>query len=282
MTTGENVSTRSAEWDEQRLESALHQLDKLHLRLRSLRSTIPKIIKPLTTPHDSPEMLFRRFAQASEQALQDIKIFTEAMRNESNRGLFEHATSSRASKTEGITPWLVTAYPGWSQSDHEKKLATESAQTQSSDGHDKALDPPRNVDATLEAFRAAHPDFQVSLDGDDKTIEIIYPSPTKHRFRIAQSTTNPHDAPYVVTCHPFSSQYKAALHHISQRQRPADLVYLLDMIASYSDLTSRPCTKCGKVINTKLAFPVVRRKERSLNAESKTGPVWNAYHAACT
>ncbi|KAF8466392.1 hypothetical protein BDZ91DRAFT_725330 [Kalaharituber pfeilii] len=75
----------------------------MHSKLNHLRSTIPRMIQPLTADYASPEELFNDFSSravaASEEVLQFTQLYT------ANRYLMEHASQSRAASREGIRRW---------------------------------------------------------------------------------------------------------------------------------------------------------------------------------
>ncbi|KAH0542183.1 hypothetical protein FGG08_003404 [Glutinoglossum americanum] len=104
-------NTNEDEWSDEQLGAALKRLDEMHRQLRALRTTIPRMIKPLTAPHDSPEELFRDFARAAETAVGEVKAFRRFRNDEKSRQALERAVASSKESREGITPWKATEHP---------------------------------------------------------------------------------------------------------------------------------------------------------------------------
>jgi len=100
-------------WDEQRIEEALKTLKEMHIQLRGLRTTIPRLIAPLTTKQPSPENLFREFSTSTGAANQEVQQFRRLMNNEESVKVMEQARKSRAENPKGIKPWKVTEHPDW-------------------------------------------------------------------------------------------------------------------------------------------------------------------------
>ncbi|GFF33864.1 hypothetical protein IFM61606_01598 [Aspergillus udagawae] len=62
--------------------------------------------------------------------------------------------------------------------------------------------------------------------------------------------------------------------------RQWDIAYLLDMIASYSDVKQTPCAKCGKMTDNAAQLPSIRRPNPIQSSQDQP-VVWEAYHPAC-
>ncbi|KAI9740711.1 MAG: hypothetical protein M1818_004676 [Claussenomyces sp. TS43310] len=107
------VNPPEAVWDQERLEAALASLKDMYIQLRELRSTIPRLIEPLTVKQPSPEELYRKFASAALAANEEIKRFRDGMQDEETKLIFERASESRARDPRGITPWRITDEPDW-------------------------------------------------------------------------------------------------------------------------------------------------------------------------
>lgn len=63
------------------------------------------------------------------------------------------------------------------------------------------------------------------------------------------------------------------------RENGADIKQ--DMLASYRDVKERPCQKCGKLLDNRAIFPVVRRKKSTKNDAGELESTWEALHEAC-
>lgn len=122
--------------EEERLEDALEHLKVLHLQLRALRQTIPKLIEPLARPqqstsrmfpavyivvtlHELPltyfeaDALFSSYREAIVTANKDLADFRTAMTSERTRKILEEARASRQARPLGIRPWRATEHPDW-------------------------------------------------------------------------------------------------------------------------------------------------------------------------
>ncbi|CAK7203940.1 hypothetical protein SEUCBS139899_006690 [Sporothrix eucalyptigena] len=102
------------EWNEEQLEAALQRLKEAHLKLRSLRSTIPRMIQPLTLEPAPPPEILQAKAQASLLgAMQEVKGFKETVSNDEFRKVIDHATVSRRRNGKNIKPWKARDDPDW-------------------------------------------------------------------------------------------------------------------------------------------------------------------------
>ncbi|PMD28379.1 hypothetical protein NA56DRAFT_640030 [Hyaloscypha hepaticicola] len=112
---GHDPASNSAEdeWDEERLEKAMNTLKEMHIQLRGLRTTIPRLIAPLTTKQPSPEVLYREFSKSTSTANQEVQQFRKLMNDEESLKVLEQARKSRAENPNGIKPWRVTEHPDW-------------------------------------------------------------------------------------------------------------------------------------------------------------------------
>ncbi|KAF8862022.1 hypothetical protein BDZ45DRAFT_671331 [Acephala macrosclerotiorum] len=100
-------------WDEERLEKAMKTLKEMHIQLRELRTTIPRLIAPLATKQPSPEALFRDFSKAASMANQDVQAFRKVMVEQEGLQVLEQARKSRAERPKGIKSWKVCDHPDW-------------------------------------------------------------------------------------------------------------------------------------------------------------------------
>jgi len=100
-------------WDEERLENALKALKEMHIQLRSLRTTIPRFIAPLSTKQPSPEALFSSFSASAIMANQEVNRFREMMTDQETKKILERAKESRDKSKTGIESWKVTDHPDW-------------------------------------------------------------------------------------------------------------------------------------------------------------------------
>ncbi|KAG4440440.1 hypothetical protein IFR05_004084 [Cadophora sp. M221] len=114
---GQQAPPEEEVWDEERLEKAMKTLKEMHIQLRGLRSTLPRLIAPLTTKQSSPETLFCEFSKSANTANQEVQEFRRLMTAEDTKEVLEQAKTSRAENPKGIKPWRATEHPEWLQRD---------------------------------------------------------------------------------------------------------------------------------------------------------------------
>ncbi|KAH7393431.1 hypothetical protein BKA64DRAFT_87637 [Cadophora sp. MPI-SDFR-AT-0126] len=120
VSNGENGEPAAPEdeiWDEERLEKAMKTLKEMHIQLRGLRTTLPRLIAPLTTKQPSPETLFREFSKSANTANQEVQEFRRLMTSEDSKKVMEQARKSRAENPKGIKPWKASDHPDWLKRD---------------------------------------------------------------------------------------------------------------------------------------------------------------------
>jgi len=102
------------EWDEAQLEAGLKMLKEMHIQLRHLRSTIPRLVTPLATNHKTPDSLLTDYQAAIQTMNKEVVGFREVMTGEEGKRVLQYADERRG-KVEGmVKPWIVTEHPGWS------------------------------------------------------------------------------------------------------------------------------------------------------------------------
>ncbi|CAK7263315.1 hypothetical protein SEPCBS57363_000515 [Sporothrix epigloea] len=102
------------EWNEEQLEAALESLRLAHLKLRSLRSTIPTMVQPLTAAPVLPQILHAKVQVSLFAAVQEVGSFRETIANEEFRKITEYAAQSRMRNgNHDIKPWKARDEPEW-------------------------------------------------------------------------------------------------------------------------------------------------------------------------
>ncbi|KAH7000249.1 hypothetical protein EDB80DRAFT_723484 [Ilyonectria destructans] len=92
-------------------------LTRLLFQARLLRETIPKMIDPLIQKQPSPDIMFAAFMKAVNDAQANVKEFTELMRDDISKDVFDQAAKSREANPMGITPWRHRDHPDWFRMD---------------------------------------------------------------------------------------------------------------------------------------------------------------------
>ncbi|KAL8830651.1 MAG: hypothetical protein Q9191_001307 [Dirinaria sp. TL-2023a] len=182
----EPVATLEAEWDEGRMSSSLDQLQNMHIQLRQLRETMPRLVEPLLAHHASPEDLYSNYSTSTLDTAKAIKALTKFMQEPSSQETLKKAKSSRATNPEGIQPWMVTEHPDWLEVRNlgadSDAVATDSSQHA---GDDLPFPSADAISSAVEKFKANHPGIAVSeLDSNRHSFEIHLPSPAYIHFRV--------------------------------------------------------------------------------------------------
>ncbi|KAF9877920.1 hypothetical protein CkaCkLH20_04496 [Colletotrichum karsti] len=100
-------------WDEEHLEQALNQLKLLHIQLRGLRTTIPRMMEPLSAQQPSPQAKFSAFMGSVAAAKKEVQDFQELRKSEDMTKIMDHATKRRQEEPNGIKAWRTTDHPDW-------------------------------------------------------------------------------------------------------------------------------------------------------------------------
>ncbi|KAJ6779428.1 hypothetical protein PWT90_03885 [Aphanocladium album] len=113
QSTGNAVAGADVSPEEARLREAMRQLKLLHIKSRLLRGTIPKMLDPLVQKQPSPDVMYAAFMKAVNEAQDTIKEFTELMRDEKSKAVFDMADKSKEENPFGIKPWRHQDHPNW-------------------------------------------------------------------------------------------------------------------------------------------------------------------------
>ncbi|KAI5457744.1 hypothetical protein BGZ63DRAFT_393701 [Mariannaea sp. PMI_226] len=105
------------DWDEARLEEAMQQLKLLHIKVRMLRDTVPKMIDPLIQKQPSPAIMFAAFMKSVNDANANVQEFTSLMRSDATKEVFDQVEKSRQANPKGIKPWRHVDHPDWFKMD---------------------------------------------------------------------------------------------------------------------------------------------------------------------
>ncbi|KAJ9134498.1 hypothetical protein NKR23_g10085 [Pleurostoma richardsiae] len=107
------MATDREEWDEERIEAALRRLKDLHVQLRNLRSSIPRMMEPMITQHSSPTALLSATNMATTTVQKEIGDFKSLMLEDSTKKVLDHAEQSRKENPKGIRQWRARDDPDW-------------------------------------------------------------------------------------------------------------------------------------------------------------------------
>ncbi|OLN85501.1 hypothetical protein CCHL11_08093 [Colletotrichum chlorophyti] len=104
-------------WDEEHLELALDELKLLHMRLRGLRTTIPRMIQPLSAKDAKPQEKFEAVMASVATAKKEVQDFQDHRKTDAIAKIMEHAEKRRKEEPDGIKPWRATDHPDWTVKD---------------------------------------------------------------------------------------------------------------------------------------------------------------------
>ncbi|KAK4694152.1 hypothetical protein P7C71_g3381, partial [Lecanoromycetidae sp. Uapishka_2] len=107
------TAAADSEKDETRILASLARLQEMHVALRHLRETIPRVVESVLLQPSQPELLHSHFKKAATGAAKDIRDFTLLMAQSGNKEVLEKAKESRARDPEGIMAWLVSEHKDW-------------------------------------------------------------------------------------------------------------------------------------------------------------------------
>ncbi|PTB38271.1 uncharacterized protein TrAFT101_011627 [Trichoderma asperellum] len=99
--------------EEKAINLAMKRLKLLHIKERQLRNTIPKMLEPLVQKHPSPDIMYAAFMKSVNDAQASIKDFTELMKDDTSKAVFDRADKSKEANPLGIVPWKHKDYPDW-------------------------------------------------------------------------------------------------------------------------------------------------------------------------
>ncbi|MCJ1486524.1 hypothetical protein MMC06_006701 [Schaereria dolodes] len=256
------------DWDESQLVSSLTRLQEMHIQLRDLRETIPALVRPVHTHQATPEDLYTSLSRSASTAVNNVRSFKKIIQDPQNQALFIKAKERRILDQEGIRGWSVTQHEDWLDRSVEDSVQ----ELKLDDADEKAVDVDgasnrESVESIIDKFRANQPSTMITQD--NKSGQIT-----------AQLYSQPKPA-YIVTCKETSDMQKAMLEAIGRRENQEDLRYLLDMLASYFDVKTRPCQNCRRLLDTNGRFPVVRSKRGTKDTEAGLAPTWDSFHVDC-
>ncbi|KAL8762621.1 MAG: hypothetical protein Q9184_001422 [Pyrenodesmia sp. 2 TL-2023] len=266
------ASMLDSQWNEAQIESALARLQEMHAQLRLLRDAVPRLIDPMLVQQPSPEDLYSTFATNVTTIKSDVKDFSITFQNSESQEILQKAEKSRAESKEDIPSWRVTEHEGWLDVrgvDTSMDIAMGGM-----NGADPDADQEASIDldylrAATERSQKANPSVDFSLDEKSNMIKVeCKPSPRQGSV-------------YTVTTSEKTNTHAAIVKAINARTKPKNLEHLLEMLASYTDIRSRRCSKCQRLLDPNAQFPIVRSKKKTKQSDGHYRLAWEAYHTSC-
>ncbi|KAI9673434.1 MAG: hypothetical protein M1817_002896 [Caeruleum heppii] len=279
--------TLDVEDDYDQLLVAEQRLKELHIQLREMRATIPNMVRPLITHHDSPVQLYQTFADAATTATREVTAFTQIMHDDQTKAVLDRAATSRKEKPGPIKPWRAAEHPDWLDLTVRDKDRSEIEMDDKSGQKDMVEEGlsgevEQDVGTLIQTFNERHPDVKVHNSDETKIIKIEVPARIQMSFSIVPNA-NPRGPPtYNVSTSGTMKLHHAILRSIAARPRPHDLTELLEMLAAYHDIGTRKCDKCNLLLDSIPQFPAVRRRPRAPKPSDGGEQTWQALHERCS
>ena len=189
---------------EAELALSLARLQNLHISLRTLRTTIPRLIDPIFTKSaTTPEAFFASFRSAALQANAEVRDFATLWQDGLTTKALERARQRRAEgKEEVFEGWSGEA--GWLDKVDEEELRarlTQGAdvviveeQEEELEGEDGAEE--RDAKEVLDTWREEHKDVEVTWLEEAGHIEVRLPPLGSLDFTVAKAV----DGEWKATC----------------------------------------------------------------------------------
>ncbi|KAL2866903.1 RNA polymerase II mediator complex subunit MED27 domain-containing protein [Aspergillus lucknowensis] len=290
---------------EMELVSALAKLQKLEETIHQLRTLLPERLleplAPIVNPKgstgniapNSPQKLFQQLSQAARAGVGEVGEFQAMWRSQEMKAVWEridtliHENAGQLLQSSGM--WeqdYDTLLEDLTKQDiirkeqsHRAREELERSQLQSVEGGWKAI---------VENFVQKNvPGVRVVLTKNDSSFIVLLPkgglSLRVHTIDAGQESGIP-DWKVVskrTSAEPPSTLENAVLDCLNSRPRKWDLNFLLEMIASYSNIYETRCVKCDKMTDKAANLPVLRRLKAAQSLKEPQLPTFEAYHAAC-
>ncbi|KAF3492241.1 uncharacterized protein GIQ15_01758 [Arthroderma uncinatum] len=301
-----NGTRNSAEnWNEERqLVSALYTLQQMHGKINQLRGLVPaRLLGPLkpviTQPpgcdkyQKSPQELCQELSQAARDGMAEIDSFRTSWNSPEMIDILDHV-DARLKERNGEYPHMSNVWENdyeevLASLDREEKQMEEMKLTQQDKlEKDKLESTPGGWRGIVEAFKARNiPGINLQILSFDDTERFSAELQSISITFYVQRTRGAvgHDSEMWHVSMGFQhSQPKLAsevMDCIQSRQRKWDLQYLLEMIASYTNIKRSPCVACRKMINAKAQLPTVRKPKTVAAPNDSAKTIWEAFHPLC-
>ncbi|KZF22761.1 hypothetical protein L228DRAFT_135470 [Xylona heveae TC161] len=282
---GPQVSDGPNDWDEARLEAALERLQEMHIQLRGLRGVLNDVISPLSMSYATPEDLYKRYVNTTKDASKRLESFKLYMNSGDSKEVLERAKSSRAA-AQPEQPWTSTDHPDWFDREDKTQADTVTApptvaETENVNDTEDDMVVEASPKQIIEEFKGAHGEIITSLEDETGIINVTLPSPANLHFQLDPNSDGQESKEYQVACKGTSRLNMPIFRSIQTHKQSNNLKYMLDMLASYLDVKSRVCARCGRLLDTKAQFPVVRSLRKTKQADETVLKTWEALHEGC-
>ncbi|EPY52357.1 mediator complex subunit Pmc3/Med27 [Schizosaccharomyces cryophilus OY26] len=253
------------EKQKQALTEKLDTTNQLYRKLAELRTACPTLLK-LVHPEIGTSQKFQHKAQ---EVIASVEGFKKDLAY--NQSLFQYVTESLAKNPENLMP----TYPPQEKDIIASQTSTEDLEI-NKDG--KQRDPsqtsqvPEKLQDTLNSFGKSISSSNSSIS-DLQADSFILEVSTGLKFHVSLQP----NGDYKALC--IFSKFEATMFSVNRyNQFQMPLFLLLPLLLDYSNLYSKPCQICRKVISPiKLELPLVRKYD----SENSTNAILT-FHYECT
>ncbi|KAK4936452.1 hypothetical protein LTR10_022669 [Elasticomyces elasticus] len=265
--------------EDREIVETLAKLQSMFNQITTLRTLLPeKLINPTRFALENPlgydpEKLADYLQDAAHVGSQDLVRFKKDWHSEDVRHLWHAVNTGDA--PQGEDAWSVD------YGDLVIRARNQTSQSVIVNGLTSGQQPQTDADlakATSD-FRAKHPDIKIDVTDEAHPLPLNI-SIAQLDFRVEQNQT-PGATDFTVTgkhnTEPFALR-DGIVDAIRRSEGRSNLPVVLEMLAAYRDVKTRPCDKCNKLVKN-LQLPLVRRlKPESSNEEVE----FLALHEECT
>ncbi|KAL2838417.1 mediator complex subunit 27-domain-containing protein [Aspergillus pseudodeflectus] len=288
---------------EMELVTSLAKLQKLEEMIHQLRTLLPeRLLEPLapivnpkastgTTVPNSPQKLFQQLSQAARAGVSEVSEFQSLWRSKDMKPVWDRIdtliyendgqllqSSGMWEEDYGALLEELTKQDAVRKEQQQKvKEELERSQLQSAEGGWKAI---------VDSFAQKNiPGVRISTTKSESSFAILLAkagmSFKVHAIKAAQESEIPEwQVSSKQIAEPPSKLESAVLDCLNSRSRKWDLLYLLEMISSYSNMFQTTCIKCGSITDKAANLPAIRRL-KATQPPNGPEPVFDAYHATC-
>ncbi|KAJ0422618.1 mediator complex subunit 27-domain-containing protein [Aspergillus carlsbadensis] len=288
---------------EMELVTSLAKLQKLEEMIHQLRTLLPeRLLEPLgpivnpkasvgTTVPNSPQKLFQQLSQAARAGVGEVGEFQSLWRGKDMKPVWDridtliYENAGQLLQSSGMWEEDYGALlEGLMKQDavrkgqqQEANEELERSQLQSAEGGWKAI-----VDSFAENNV---PGVRISTTKSESSLAILLLKTGMafkvHAVKAGRGSEIPDwQVSSKRTTEPPSKLEIAVLDCLNSRSRKWDLLSLLEMISSYSNIYQTTCIKCGSITDKAASLPTIRRL-KATQPPNGPQPVFEAYHATC-
>jgi len=305
MASIQSTNTKSVHPEDRELVEKLANLQSMYQRIPELRRLLPeRLVNPalaaLENPSRvSPETLATYMHNTVIEGRRTVDAFNKEWHNQEMRELWQKANS--ADFPQGRDSWNVD-YTVLSKVMIQSAGAAQPPGDSASKEHEGEGEGGSEDEDGKEVVRS----FRERLEHKNIQVEVLdeeqgYPLDVvvaQMAFRIGRDDSQ-QPSIYTVALKPNTTGSKleqSILKIIEARDNTHSLVQLLvcihrtkvmillkfsqNLLAAYHDIKSKPCSKCQRIFDDYLQFPIVRKLEAKDKNDDNV-PRWAAFHQVC-